>query len=30
MQQTNTKGVHDLAQLGRKGDPLGVVRETEI
>ena len=29
MQQTSTKGVQDLAWLGGKGDPLGIVQEIE-
>ena len=29
MQQTNTKGVRDLEQLGQKFDPLGIVQDME-
>ena len=30
MQQTSAKGVQDEARLGGKGNPLGIVQETEI
>ena len=30
MQQTSIKGVQDWARLGKKGDSLGIVQETEI
>ena len=30
MQSTNTKGIQDYTWLGWKGDPLGIVQETQF
>ena len=30
VQQTKTKGIQDQAWQGGKGDPLGIIQETEI